>query len=200
MNVSMMDAYNLSWKLAHVLQGVAPGGFGSPAANSLLATYEAERLDIARQLIDFDTKFSSMFSGKIGEGTGLTHEQFVEVFRTGGGFTSGCGIEYKAGLLVWKGDQPTEQNITKVSQEAGLVERLKGLLSGWTGIAAATPGAGGCVPPKVSPIQPGRPELGLLVPGRRVINVTVKRFADASPRDLQDGRVLQVRLCSHIPH
>jgi phenol 2-monooxygenase len=46
-----------------------------------------------------------MFSGKIGAGDdqeGLTHEQFLEVFSTGNGFTSGCGIEYPENLLVEK--------------------------------------------------------------------------------------------------
>lgn len=95
MNVSMMDGFNLSWKLAHVLTGLAP----NPTA--LLATYELERLEIARQLIEFDTQFSSMFSGRIGNAeSGLTHDEFVAVFRAGGGFTSGCGIQYASGLLV----------------------------------------------------------------------------------------------------
>lgn len=136
MNVSMMDAYNLSWKLAHVLNGLAP--------ESLLDTYEHERLDIARQLIEFDTRFSMMFSGKIGEETGLTHEQFVDVFSKGSGFTSGCGIEYREGKLVDK-----------------------------------TP---------LDIIKSGAPESGLLVPGRRLLNVRTKRFADANPREIHDGK------------
>ncbi len=84
-----------------------------------------------------------MFSGKMGEESGLTHEQFLEVFRTGGGFTSGCGIEYREGVLV---DKDTR----------GVV-------------------------------KDGLRETGLLVPGRRVMNVKTKRFADANPRDLHDG-------------
>lgn len=98
MNVSMMDAYNLSWKLAHVVQGLAAN------PTDLLQTYEDERLDIARQLIEFDTKFSKMFSGKMGASEELTPDEFVDVFRKGGGFTSGCGIEYKRGLLVEPSD------------------------------------------------------------------------------------------------
>jgi phenol 2-monooxygenase len=140
MNVSMMDGYNLSWKLAHALNGL------TPTPNDLIATYELERLDIARQLIEFDTKFSSMFSGKIGdEVTGLTHEQFVDVFSTGSGFTSGCGIKYVQGLLVAR-------------------ELDKGTV-----------------------LRTGAPtEAGLLVPGRRILNVKTKRFADANPRDIHD--------------
>lgn len=100
MNVSMMDGFNLSWKLAHVLTGLASN------PTSLLATYELERLEIARQLIEFDTKFSSMFSGRIGDTeSGLTHDEFVAVFRAGGGFTSGCGIQYGPGLLVGAHDE-----------------------------------------------------------------------------------------------
>ena len=142
MNVSMMDAYNLAWKLAHVINGLAPN------PNELLATYELERLNIARQLIEFDAKISNMYSGKIGEEHGFTHEDFVNMFITGAGFTSGCGIEYSEGLLVKKTFDDADQP---------------------------------------SPIRPGKPELGLLVPGRRVMNVKVKRFADANPRDIHDG-------------
>jgi phenol 2-monooxygenase len=67
MNVSMMDSYNLSWKLTHALHDLIPKPpeerKGSP--DSILATYALERLSIAHQL-DFDSKFSSMFSGRIG--------------------------------------------------------------------------------------------------------------------------------------
>ncbi|KAG0646828.1 Phenol hydroxylase [Hyphodiscus hymeniophilus] len=103
MNVSMMDSYNLSWKLIHSLNGLTPQ-IGS--GDKVLDTFQTERLTVAKQLIAFDKEFSSMFSGQIGpeddqEG-GLTHEQFLEVFSTGNGFTSGCGIEYPENLLVDK--------------------------------------------------------------------------------------------------
>lgn len=78
----MMDAYNLGWKLAHELLGLAPRG-------SLLSTYEHERRDVAQQLIDFDNAFASKFSQKIG--VDVTHEEFFKTFHSGGGFTSGCG-------------------------------------------------------------------------------------------------------------
>ena len=103
MNVSMMDSYNLGWKLVHTLNGLTPQ---AGPGNEVLDTFQTERLTVAKQLIAFDKEFSSMFSGKIGpeddnEG-GLTHEQFLEVFSTGNGFTSGCGIEYPEHLLVRK--------------------------------------------------------------------------------------------------
>ncbi|GAO47533.1 hypothetical protein G7K_1738-t1 [Saitoella complicata NRRL Y-17804] len=92
MNVSMMDTFNWAWKVGLVLKGLAK--------EEVLETYEEERRQIARELIEFDTKFSSMFSGKIGEDSGLTHEQFLEVFAKGNGFTSGCGIQYASSILV----------------------------------------------------------------------------------------------------
>jgi len=100
MNVSMMDSYNLAWKLIHSLHGLTPEVVKS--GDKVLDTYQTERLTVAQQLIAFDKEFSSMFSGKIGteDSTGLTHEQFLEVFSTGNGFTSGCGVEYPENLLV----------------------------------------------------------------------------------------------------
>ena len=103
MNVSMMDSYNLSWKLVHSLHGLTPKP-PLKCADEVLATYEHERLTVAQQLIEFDSKFSSMFSGQIGaadpQANNLTHEQFLKVFSDGSGFTSGCGIQYPDSLLV----------------------------------------------------------------------------------------------------
>jgi phenol 2-monooxygenase len=83
--------------LIHSLHGLS--------GDSVLDTFETERHTVAQELIAFDKEFSSMFSGKIGTGDGhegLTHEQFLEVFSAGNGFTSGCGIEYPENLLVEK--------------------------------------------------------------------------------------------------
>ena len=102
MNVSMMDSYNLAWKLIHSINGLTPTQPGKP--DPVLETFDTERVDIARQLIDFDTKFSSMFSGQIGSEDSaikaLTHEEFLAVFSEGSGFTSGCGVQYGPSLVV----------------------------------------------------------------------------------------------------
>jgi phenol 2-monooxygenase len=147
MNVSMMDSYNLSWKLMHSLNGLTPYPQGS--IDKVLDTYELERQTVAQQLIAFDKEFSSMFSGKIGVESGkaeLTHEQFLEVFNTGNGFTSGCGIEYPENFTVEKG--------------------------------------------ALDSVVDGKDYLrGILRPGRRLLNVKVKRHADGTPRDLQDGKI-----------
>lgn len=51
MNVSLQDGFNLGWKLGHVLEGRAP--------RTLLDTYSAERQVVARELIEFDRKWSN---------------------------------------------------------------------------------------------------------------------------------------------
>lgn len=52
MNVSIQDGWNLSWKLAAVLEKRAP--------ESLLDTYSSERKVIAQNLIDFDKEWASL--------------------------------------------------------------------------------------------------------------------------------------------
>jgi hypothetical protein len=54
MNVSMQDGFNLGWKLAAVLRGLA--------TPELLHTYSDERRAVAQELIDFDRKLAAMFS------------------------------------------------------------------------------------------------------------------------------------------
>lgn len=153
MNVSMMDSYNLAWKLVHSIHGLTPAADGPE--DPILETFEHERVDTARQLIDFDTKFSHMFSGQIGsedaEAAGLTHEEFLRVFSEGSGFTSGCGLQY----------QPSQ--VVKTLKESGL---------------------------KKAPL--GDPLYGALVPGRRLMNVELKRFADANTRQLHDGKLYYI--------
>ncbi|KAF4951218.1 hypothetical protein FGADI_7623 [Fusarium gaditjirri] len=145
MNVSMMDSYNLAWKLVHKIHGLTPKD--NSGADPILETFSQERVDIARQLIEFDAQFSHMFSGRIGSAdadtSGLTHEQFLRVFSEGSGFTSGCGIQYK---------------------ESRLIRELEAK----------------------SNLFRGDPLLGALTPGRRLLNVEVKRYADATARYLQD--------------
>lgn len=149
MNVSMMDSYNLAWKLAHSIHGLTPS-IARGVADPVLETFELERTDIARQLIDFDTKFSHMFSGKIGpedsSTQSLTHDEFLRVFSEGSGFTSGCGLHYHPSKIV------------EVSERSTL-----------------------------SQIPAGDPLNGYLTPGRRLLNVELRRYADGSTRQLHDG-------------
>jgi phenol 2-monooxygenase len=158
----MMDSFNLAWKLAHSINGLTPRA-PSAAADPVLETFEKERTDVARQLIEFDTTFSHIFSGQIGSDdpatTGLTHEEFLRVFREGSGFTSGCGLRYPPSRLV------------KISETPALI-----------------------TPPEKDPL------CGSLIPGTRLLNVEVKRYADATTRQLQDGislkfYMIEMRIC-----
>ena len=100
MNVSMMDSYNLAWKLIYHINGLAPESTATGPPTPLLDSYQTERHKIAKQLIDFDRKFSTMFSGKMGATDGLTQEEFQQAFKLGNGFTSGCGVEYPKSTVV----------------------------------------------------------------------------------------------------
>ncbi|KAK7052313.1 hypothetical protein R3P38DRAFT_2859682 [Favolaschia claudopus] len=86
---------NNSWKLVYVLRGWA--------GLSLLKTYEFERRKYAQDLINFDVKFSKLFSGKPRTELyqdGVSHEEFLKAFQTFGGFTSGIGIRYQESEIV----------------------------------------------------------------------------------------------------
>jgi phenol 2-monooxygenase (NADPH) len=82
MNVSMQDTFNLGWKLAHVLRGLAPG--------SLLSTYSAERQVVAQQLIDFDREWSSLMARR--------PEEFEDPAELGEFYVR--TIEFPAGFLT----------------------------------------------------------------------------------------------------
>jgi 2-polyprenyl-6-methoxyphenol hydroxylase-like FAD-dependent oxidoreductase len=65
MNTGIQDAYNLGWKLALVVQGVAP--------DALLDTYEAERLPVARHVLG-ETDANQQF--------GIAHSRMAEFVRS----------------------------------------------------------------------------------------------------------------------
>lgn len=79
MNVSMQDTYNLGWKVGLVVKKVAK--------RSILKTYESERKQIAHELIEFDHKFSRLFSGKpakdAADEAGVSMEDFKAAFLKG---------------------------------------------------------------------------------------------------------------------
>lgn len=90
-------AYNLGWKVANVVNGVAN--------RSILKTYQSERRRIAQDLIDFDHRFSRLFSGRpakdVMDEEGISMSEFKDAFEKGNMFASGIGefpitISYKA--------------------------------------------------------------------------------------------------------
>lgn len=98
LNTSVMDTWNLGWKLAHVLTGRAD--------ESLLETYSAERREYGQALIDFDREFSRMFSAKPKSPDypdGVDPEEFQRYFQLFGEYTAGVSIQYRPSIVVSDG-------------------------------------------------------------------------------------------------
>ncbi|KAI0364367.1 hypothetical protein BV20DRAFT_974565 [Pilatotrama ljubarskyi] len=95
MNAALGDTHNLGWKLAYVLKGWAK--------RTLLQTYESERRKFAQDLIEFDKKWSKLFTSKaksLDNPDGVSHEQFLAMAETFNGFMSGIGIRYGPSIIV----------------------------------------------------------------------------------------------------
>ena len=80
----MHDSWNLAWKLNLAVRGLAKP--------SLLATYEAERRQVAEDLIDFDYEHASAFAA--GDAVALN-----ENFQRNARFISGFGADYGPNVL-----------------------------------------------------------------------------------------------------
>ncbi|PIL24616.1 hypothetical protein GSI_12500 [Ganoderma sinense ZZ0214-1] len=107
MNASMCDRHNLAWKLVYVLRGWAK--------MSLLKTYESERLKYARDLIEFDRKWSKLFRDKPqseANEDGASQEEFLRMLETSNGFMSGIGIRYEPSAIVDPGHQSCASKLT----------------------------------------------------------------------------------------
>lgn len=103
MNVSMMDSYNLGWKLSAVLKGTAN--------RCILDTYRSERVAVAQQLIDFDRKLGGLFSGKpaTAQQAGITVEEFKDLWLKLGKWTSGTAVQYTPSMIVAAATEETNQ-------------------------------------------------------------------------------------------
>lgn len=114
MNVSMQDAYNLGWKVASVVQ--------KKAHRSILSTYESERRPIAQQLIEFDRRFSKMFSGRpardVADEAGISMAEFKTTFLKGNIFTSGISVKYAPSSVI--SDQPLRSTCKATKDEKEL--------------------------------------------------------------------------------
>ncbi|KAL8652645.1 MAG: hypothetical protein Q9226_004186 [Calogaya cf. arnoldii] len=96
MNVSIQDTYNLGWKLAMVVKGIAKP--------SILKTYETERRAVARELIAFDQEYSRLWSSRPKKSTqdtnGLSMAAFERAFVQQQLFASGFGVHYRPNPLI----------------------------------------------------------------------------------------------------
>ncbi|KAK5126701.1 hypothetical protein LTR85_009635 [Meristemomyces frigidus] len=105
MNVSMQDTYNLGWKLGAVINGYCD--------RSLLKTYQSERRRIAQDLIDFDHRFSRLFSGRpakdVMDEEGISMAEFKDAFVKGNMFASGIAVDYGKSMIVAKEGSAEDQ-------------------------------------------------------------------------------------------
>lgn len=83
MNISMLDMYSLAWKLNLIEKGVGN-------RKILINSYEQERRGVALELLDFDARYSSLFSGKAAEDgkqdskpsdLSIDPDVFIEMFK-----------------------------------------------------------------------------------------------------------------------
>ena len=86
MNVSMGDAFNLGWKLEHVLSG--------KSQNDLLLSYSDERQAVAQALIDFDEEFARIMSAPPETREGDAAPRFQQYFVDHGRYTAGVSVRY----------------------------------------------------------------------------------------------------------
>lgn len=99
LNTSVMDTWNLGWKLAHVLTGLAN--------EDILKTYSDERREYGQALIDFDREFSRMFSAKPKSAEnpdGVDPAEFQRYFQLFGEYTAGVSIQYRPSIMVSEGE------------------------------------------------------------------------------------------------
>jgi phenol 2-monooxygenase (NADPH) len=104
MNVSMMDSFDLGWKLAHTIFGLADDG------TKLLDTYEQDRGANAEYLVNFDKWWYKRSYGA-GATPGLSRKEFRSQMIE---FITGVGIEYQGGALL------TDARVTEDSADAML--------------------------------------------------------------------------------
>jgi phenol 2-monooxygenase (NADPH) len=98
-------AYNLGWKVANVVNGTS--------SRSILKTYQSERRRIAQDLIDFDHRFSRLFSGRpakdVMDEEGIDMQGFKDAFVKGNMFASGIAVDYGASMIVAKSGDSEKQ-------------------------------------------------------------------------------------------
>ncbi|KAI0096254.1 FAD binding domain-containing protein [Nemania sp. FL0031] len=90
MNTSMHDSWNLGWKM-----NLAARGLAKPV---LLESYEAERMKVAHDLIDFDFEHANEIAGG-------DIARLAENFRINTRFISGVGVEYAESIINRGHDQ-----------------------------------------------------------------------------------------------
>ena len=92
MNVSMGDAFNLGWKLAHVLT--------ERASPDLLHSYTTERWAAAKALVEFDHQWSRDVGNRAGDDDLEQMPSVQRAFIRNGEFTAGLTVRYEPSSLT----------------------------------------------------------------------------------------------------
>jgi 2-polyprenyl-6-methoxyphenol hydroxylase-like FAD-dependent oxidoreductase len=96
MNVSLADAFNLGWKLAAVIRGLAKP--------ELLHTYSAERQRVAADLIEFDRHWAKRLSEPArvasDDGEGADAAEFQTYFSDHQRYTAGVAVRYEPSSIT----------------------------------------------------------------------------------------------------
>ena len=99
MNTSVQDAYNLGWKLGHVLRHGA-----SPA---LLDTYEEERLPVAAKLLEFVVQMHKDWLGKTKDKEEPRKGEHMQL-----------GLNYRGGPLSVEARRDVPESVTRAGDRA----------------------------------------------------------------------------------
>ena len=137
----------------------------------MLATYTSERRQVAQELINFDHRFSRLFSGRpskdLLDEEGIDLRTFKDVFDKGNLFASGTAVDYATNLIVAKDPEHQADALTyKQNYNAPFlgrpVESIPCILTGKQHLARRIP-------------------IGMRMPSYKVLNQS-----DARPWHLQE--------------
>lgn len=105
MNMSLQDGFNIGWKLALVAKGAA-----SP---SILDSYNAERLPLAKMLVEYDRQISSQFTKDESSTDETVKTSAAEIHKQFEDFYEGRKAFYPASNLVSKLGSENEQKFRR---------------------------------------------------------------------------------------
>ncbi|EPQ28831.1 uncharacterized protein PFL1_03634 [Pseudozyma flocculosa PF-1] len=114
MNTAIIDSQALAWRINLVEKGLAK-------RDVLLSTYHDERHATGKQLIDFDSEYSALFSGEVPKNTpevanmteAQKREHFIDIQRRNAAFTTGAGVFYADNVLNYR--DPSKLGVSKVT-------------------------------------------------------------------------------------
>ncbi len=125
MNTAIIDSQALAWRINLVEKGLAD-------PDILLGTYHDERHATGKQLIDFDSEYSALFSGEVPKNTpevatmtdAEKREHFINIQRRNAAFTTGAGVLYADNVLNHR-DPSKKLGVAKITDKLEPGRRLQ---------------------------------------------------------------------------